>query len=332
MEFKRTPEERFENLQGYSFAPNYMEIDDTEGGLLRLHYLDKGPRDGKIILLMHGQPMWSYLYRDMIPLLVDSGYRVIAPDLIGFGRSDKPTQQSDHTYARHVTWIGQWFEKMNVSDVTVFLQDWGANIGLRIVANNKSKFSSVVLSNGGLVAGPIPSEMVGFLREAYKTLPVVKASELDGKFRDRTGFPGFLYWRKFAAESSEFLDISCMLDQIGSARKLTDSEKLAFNAPFPDESFMAAVRVFPSLVPLFPDDAEVEENKQALSSLTDFDKPFLLAFSDDDPVSKGLGKAFLQNVPGCKDMPHRRISPAGHFVQQDQPEQCVEAIRDVLTC
>jgi len=329
MEFKRTPDEYFEQLAGYPFAPNYLQVADGEGGELRLHYLDEGLADGPVALLMHGQPAWSYLYRYMIPPLVEAGFRVIAPDLIGFGRSDKPTRQEDYTYARHVAWMSEWLIGMDLTDITVFFQDWGSLIGLRLVAASPDHFSRVVLANGGLPTGPVPEAFAGPLREAYKTLPVVKAGELDERFRDTSGFPGFLYWRKFCAESPELLNPGAAIDEIGNASALSRAEKEAFDAPFPDESYLAGARRFPALVPLFADEPEVEENKAAWEVLKQFDKPFLLAFANDDPVTAGMAQSFLDQVPGCRDLEHRTIAPAGHFLQQDQPEQCVQAILDI---
>lgn len=330
MEFKRTPDERFTDLRDYPFSPNYLEVDDTEGGRLRIHYLDEGPHDGKVVLLMHGQPSWSYLYRHMIPLLVLSGHRVIAPDLIGFGRSDKPTRQQDYSYARHVAWMTDWMLQLDLADISVFFQDWGSMIGLRLVAAYPDRFARVILSNGGLVLGPISEEFAPAIREAYEGLPVVKASDLDAHFRDRSGMPGFLYWRKFAAHSEEIVRPSVVLDAVGNAHPLSDAEKSAYDAPFPDETYIAGVRRFPSLVPIFYDEPGVAECKAAWSALKDFSKPFLLAFADDDPVTAGGEKAFSDAVQGCQGMPHRTIKEAGHFLQQDQPKQCVQAILDAM--
>lgn len=329
MEFIRTPDERFEALEDYPFSPNYLSIADTEGGHLRIHYLDEGPRDGDVVLLMHGQPAWSYLYRKMIPPLVNAGFRVIAPDLIGLGRSDKPTRQEDYTYARHVAWMSDWLRQMDLSDITVFLQDWGSMIGLRLVTAFPDRFGRVVLANGGLADGPVPEPMVTFLKGVYEKLPVVKASQLDERFRDTSGIPGFLYWVKFAAESPDMVTPSIVMDAIGGARKLTDAEKAGFDAPFPDEAYIAGIRAFPALAPLFPDQPEVKENRAAWKILETFEKPFLLAFADDDPVNSPMEKPFRERVPGCQGMPHRTIAPAGHFLQQDQSEQCVQAILDV---
>jgi haloalkane dehalogenase len=206
MEFKRTPDERFENLADYPYEPNYLQVGDTRDGELRLHYLDEGPADAPVVLLMHGQPTWSYLYRFMIPPLLEAGFRVLAPDLIGFGRSDKPTRIEDYSYARHVSWMSEWLTSLDLSDITVFFQDWGSLIGLRLVAAFPERFSNVVLANGGMPTGMVPEEYTEPLKEAYKTLPVVKAEELGERFRDTSGIPGFLYWRKFCAESPD-LDI-----------------------------------------------------------------------------------------------------------------------------
>lgn len=324
MEFKRTPDERFADLQDYPFAPHYLQVGDTEGGQLRIHYLDEGPADGDVVLLMHGQPAWSYLYRQMIPPLVDAGFRVIAPDLVGFGRSDKPARVEDYTYARHVAWMSEWLTTLDLRNITVFFQDWGSLIGLRLVAAFPERFSHVVLANGGLPTGMIPEQYADSLKEAYKTLPVVKAQELGERFRDKSGIPGFLYWRKFCAESPD-LEIGSLMATV-SARPLSPGEQSAYSAPFPDQGYMSGARRFPSLVPVFRDEPEVQENESAWEVLRRFDRPFMLAFADSDPVTAGGDQKFLAEVPGCKGVAHRTIENAGHFLQQDQPGQCVKAI------
>lgn len=328
MKFVRTPDDRFETLKDFPFAPNYLQVDDTEGGELRIHYVDEGPADGQVILLMHGQPVWSYLYRFMIPPLVEKGFRVIAPDLIGFGRSDKPCAREDYTYARHVAWMSDWLKQLDLRDVTVFFQDWGSLIGLRLVAAFPERFSHVVLANGGLPAGLIPEEFAEPLAQAYEALPVIKVGELGERFRDTSGMPGILYWRKFCSESSELQ--SSVVVQHTSARNLGEEEAAAYDAPFPGEEYLAGARQFPSLIPLFPDEPEVVENRAAWKVLRAFDKPFLLAFSDDDPVTAGGDRVFLEQVAGTKGLAHRTIENAGHFLQQDAPEACVQAILDVM--
>jgi haloalkane dehalogenase len=230
--------------------------------------------------------------------------------------------------------MSDWLMQLNLSGITVFLQDWGSLIGLRLVTAFPGRFAGVVLANGGLPTGPVPEAFSGPAKEAYETLPVVKAAELEACFRGTyeggaPGIPGFLYWRKFCAESPEVLHPGDAIDLIGNASSLTAGEKEAFNAPYPDESYLAGARRFPSLVPLFHDDPEVAENKAAWEVLKQFDKPFMCAFADDDPVTAGGDKPFLEQVPGCQGIEHRTISPAGHFLQQDQPQQCVQAILDI---
>ena len=327
MDIKRTPDECFEHLVDYPFEPNYCQVADGEGGELRVHYLDEGTTGGPVALLMHGQPTWSYLYRHMVPPLAAAGFRVIAPDLVGFGRSDKPTRLEDYTYARHVAWMSECLTGLDLGEVTLFCQDWGSLIGLRLVAAFPERFSHVVLANGGLPTGMIPQQFTEPLKQAYKTLPVVKAADLPERFRDTSGIPGFLYWRKFCAESPE-LDIGELMRQV-SLSPLSPEEIDAYRAPFPDQSYMAGARRFPSLVPVFHDEAEVEENKAAWEVLRRFDKPFMTAFADGDPVTAGGEKAFREQVPGCRGVRHRTIANAGHFLQQDAPEQCVQAILDI---
>lgn len=324
MEFQRTPDERFAALADYPFGPHYLQIADGEGGDLRLHYLDEGPANGPVALLLHGQPSWSYLYRFMIPPLVEAGFRVVAPDLIGFGRSDKPTRTQDYTYARHIGWMSEWLTALALTNITLFCQDWGSLIGLRLVTAYPQRFAHVVLSNGGLPTGMVPRAYTTPLRQAYKTLPVVRAEELGARFRDTSGIPGFLYWRKFCAESPD-LEIGDVMQTFATV-PLSPAEVAAYNAPFPDQSYMAGARRFPSLVPLFHDEPEVEENKAAWAILRKFDKPFMTAFADRDPVSAGAELKFQQEVPGGAGIAHRTIQNAGHFVQQEQPQQCVQAI------
>lgn len=294
---------------------------------MRLHYLDEGSADGRVVLLLHGQPSWSYLYRYMIPPLAEAGFRVVAPDLIGFGRSDKPAQIEDYTYARHVAWMSEWMTNLNLDDITLFCQDWGSLIGLRLVAAFPERFSHVVLSNGGLPTGMVPPEYTEPLKEAYETLPVVKADEFSARFQDTSGIPGFLYWRKFCAESPD-LEIGHLMAQT-SVAPLSADAKAAYSAPFPDQSYMAGACRFPGLVPVFHDEPEVEENKAAWEVLRQFDKPFMTAFSDSDPVTAGGDKIFLREVPGCEGVAHRTVENAGHFLQQEAPEQCVQAILDI---
>lgn len=328
MEFLRTPDERFDHLPDFPWSPNYVQIADGDGGELRVHYLDEGPRDGRVVLLMHGQPAWSYLYRKMIPLLLDEGFRVVAPDLIGFGRSDKPTSEDDYTYDRHINWMMDWLRKVDLTGVTLFCQDWGSLIGLRMVAADMDRFAGVVLSNGGLPAGMVPEEFSAPLKEAYKTLEVVEAEELGARFVATDGLPGFLYWRKYCEKNPRFTPGKLM--RAISAAPISDAEADAYDAPYPDARYMAGARKFPRLVPLFKDEPEAAENAAAFKTLCEFERPFMCAFADHDPVTAGGDKAFTERVKGAQGVAHRTIEKAGHFVQQEQPEACVQAILDVL--
>jgi haloalkane dehalogenase len=328
LEYLRTPEERFENLSDYPFKPNYQIISDGKGGELRMHYIDEG--QGPVVLLLHGQPSWSYLYRFMIGPLVEAGFRVLAPDLVGFGRSDKPTLTTDYSFAGHVAWLSSWIDAVGITDITLFCQDWGGMIGLRVVSEQPERFANVVIANTGLPTGElIPDEFQDMLKEAYKTLAVVEAEELEERFRDTNGIPGFLYWRKFCAESPD-LEIGRVM-QASSTVLLTPEEVKAYSAPFPDQSYMAGARRFPSLVPIFKDEPGGAENRAALEALKHFEKPFMTAFAADDPVTAGGEKLFQKLVPGAQGVAHRTIENAGHFLQQEAPEACVQAILDLTS-
>ena len=294
MKALRTPDSQFENLPGYAFSPNYVEIDDTEGGKLRVHYVDEGKEDAEVVLMMHGEPSWSYLYRKMIPVLVAAGYRVVAVDLVGFGRSDKPAEKSDYTYARHVAWMQNWFDAINVSDVTLVCQDWGGLIGLRLVAANAEKFARVVTANTMLPTG------------------------------DHDPGESFLAWKKFSQEVPDFNSgnivkgaVTCELDA---------SVIAAYNAPYPDDTYKAGARQFPMLVPVSTDNPERPANLAAWEELKKFDKPWLTAFSDSDPITKGGDAIFQKMVPGTKGQAHTTIKNGGHFLQEDQGEQLAEAV------
>ncbi len=300
MEILRTPDERFADLADFAFEPHYAEIPDLEGGTLRVHYLDEGPADAAPVLLMHGEPSWCYLYRHMIPVLVDAGYRCIAPDLVGLGRSDKPTKTSDHTYARHVDWMSSLvFGRLDLHDITFFGQDWGGLIGLRLVAADPGRFARVVVANTGLPDGSLQ------LTEAFTA------------------------WQKFSRESPEF-PIGKIIDS-ACDRDLTAAEIAAYDAPFPDDSFTVGARILASLVPTTVDDPEAGANQMAWEVLHRFDKPFLCLFSDGDPVTAGGERAFIGHVPGAEGQPHTTIEAAGHFLQEDKgPEiagHIVEFIR-----
>ncbi len=320
MEVLRTPDERFEKLESYPFAPHYNEIPDTKGGRLRIHHAEQGRADGEIVLCLHGQPTWSYLYRKMIPIFAGAGHRAIAPDLVGFGRSDKPTRRQDYTYARHVAWMSAWLEALDLRDITLVCQDWGGLIGLRLVAAEPQRFARVVVANTGLPDGSgVPEDAAAAMHALYESLPVVHPSELGERIAGQEGPPVFLYWRKFCAETPE-LRIGELVSMV-SGGGLTGELASAYDAPFPDERYMAGARQFPSLVPIFPDDPAIPDNRKAWQALARFEKPFLTAFSDGDPITRGHDERFQKEIPGARGQQHTTIRGAGHFLQEDKGEE-----------
>lgn len=328
MKILRTPEDRFADLEGYPYAPNYKEIEDTEGGSLRIHYLDEGPKTGEVLLCLHGQPTWSYLYRKMIPGLVAGGYRVIAPDLIGFGRSDKPASTDDYTYARHVAWIESLVRSLELTNLTLVCQDWGGLIGLRVLVQNPDLFARVVTSNTGLPdAKGMEATAAEPMRQLLAKIPALPPAEMSAKLRENAMGAGFMYWIKYCAEYEDFV-ISDVINLSTYQEELTDSQKRAYDAPFPSEEYKQGARKFPSLVPIFPDDPAIEANRQAWVSLADFDKPFLTAFTDRDPVTAGAHVRFQKEVAGAKTQKHPTLQHAGHFVQEDAGPEFAQVIMD----
>ena len=289
MQTIRTPEERFANLPGYDFAPHYVEVD-----ALRMHYVDEGLRDAAPVLLLHGEPSWSYLYRKMIPPLAAAGLRVVAPDLIGFGKSDKPTAIGDYSYARHVDWMTAFIESLNLTDITLFCQDWGSLIGLRVAAENGSRFTRIALGNGGLPTGDQPMPRA------------------------------FRVWRAFARWSPWF-PVGRIINS-GTVTNLPKDVMDAYDAPFPGRHFKAGARAFPRLVPASPADPARDANRAAWRVLEEWDKPFLTAFSNRDPITRGLDRAFQDRVPGARDLQHVTIRNAGHLLQEDKGEELAEVL------
>jgi haloalkane dehalogenase len=330
MKFVRTPDEQFQNLPGYDFKPNYQNVPDGEGGELRIHYLDEGPKDGQIVLCMHGQPSWSFLYRKMIPVLVAAGHRVIAPDLVGFGRSDKPTERSDYTYARHVAWMSAWLEALDIKGATFVGQDWGGLIGIRLVAAYPERFARAVVANTGLPDGTgIPEGAGPAMREIYDSIPVIEAEQIFEKFAAKDGPPGFFFWRKYCSENPSFHPRDVMANAGGDAANASEIAD-AYAAPFPDATYIAGARQFPSLVPIFPDDPEIPANKKAWEVLRKFEKPWLTAFSDGDPVTAGGEKRFQDEVPGAKGQKHVTIKGAAHFLQEEKGEELAAVINTFI--
>lgn len=289
----RTPQARFDALPDFPYPPHYVEI-GTGAAKLRVAYIDEGPRDAPIVLLMHGEPTWSFLYRKMIPVLVNAGYRVLVPDQIGFGRSDKPARKSDYSYFNHVQWMCAWMETLNLQRMTLFCQDWGSLIGLRMVAHAPDRFDRIVLANGGLPTG----------KEA---LP-----------------KAFKIWRAFARYSPWF-PIGRIV-KAGCVHGLTAQEMAAYDAPYPDTAHKVAARVFPGFVPSSPNDPECAANEQAWELFKQWKKPFLTLFSNRDPVTRGGYKAWQQLVPGAQGQPHAITRNAGHFLQEDKGVEVAQAM------
>lgn len=293
MTILRTPDDRFLNLPDYPFAPHYVEIDDH----LRMHYVDEGPENGtsgETVLMLHGEPTWSYLYRKMIPIVAGAGYRVIAPDLIGFGKSDKIAEPEVYSYQSHINWLTAFLQALDLRNITLVCQDWGGLLGLRLAAENSDRFVRITASNTGLPTGDQPPS------------------------------EAFLLWQQFS-QTIESLPIG-MLINMGSASKLSPEVIAAYDAPFPDESYKTASRVFPTLVPISPEDPAAPANRSAWKMLMRWQKPFLTAFSDGDPITAGGDKILQKLIPGAQGQPHVTLSPGGHFVQEDQGEEWARLI------
>lgn len=295
MEILRTPDERFADLPDYPFEPHYVELPD---GGVRLHYVDEGPRDGEVVLLLHGEPSWSYLYRHMIPELTSAGLRAVAPDLIGFGRSDKPTPRSEYTYQRHVDWVWSFVELVGLDAITLVCQDWGGLIGLRLVGEHPARFARVVAANTFLPTGDgAPSE-------------------------------AFLNWQRYS-QSVESFDAGWLLNT-SCGGTLSPEVVAAYDAPFPDPSFQEGVRQFPVLVPTSPDDPAVAANREAWKGLERFERPFLTAFSDGDPITAGNERPLQARIPGAAGQPHTTIVGAAHFLQEQKGPELARVVVDFV--
>jgi haloalkane dehalogenase len=294
MDFLRTPDERFEDLPGFAYEPHYLEVASGDGGSLRLHYLDEGPRAARPLLCLHGEPTWCYLYRNMIPHFSAAGYRTIVPDLVGFGRSDKPARREDYTYARHVEWLRAFVEALDLNETVLVSQDWGGLLGLRLVAEHPDRFAAVVASNTFLPTGDEPPNAA------------------------------FEAWRSSSQRMTVF-DAGRILARTCTP-PLDPAVAAAYQAPFPDERYAAGAREFPMLVPTRPDDPASDANRAAWVKLRQFTKPFLCAFSDGDPITRGGERALMSQIPGTRGVGHTTIAGAGHFVQEDRPEAFARAI------
>lgn len=295
MEIRRTPDDRFTDLPDFDFEPHHAEIPDGAGGSLRVHYLDEGPPGAAPVLLMHGEPSWCFLYRHMIPGLVAAGHRCVAPDLVGFGRSDKPAATGDYTYARHVAWMSSLlFDTLDLRGATFFGQDWGGLVGLRLVAGAPERFERIVVANTGLPTG------------------------------DQRMSEAFLSWQRFSQETDDF-DAGSIVN-LGCGGTLADGVVEAYRAPFPDDTYKAGARIFPSLVPTAPDDPASADNRRAWDVLENWTKPLLTAFSDSDPITGGGEKVFQERVPGAAGREHATIEGAHHFLQEEQGPRLAEVV------
>jgi len=296
MHVLRTPDDRFTDLPDYPFAPHYVEIPagDDADSQLRIHYVDEGPADADPVLMLHGEPSWSFLYRHMIPVITAAGFRAVAPDLVGFGKSDKPTEQSDYTYELHVDWMAAWLKAVDLQNITLVCQDWGSLIGLRLVAEHPKRFDRVMVANGFLPTGDQPlGEAFERWRDYSQTVPVFSIGQA--------------------------VNGGCVSD-------LSPAVIAAYDAPFPDESYKAGARVFPSLVPSTPDDPAAPANRAAWEVLMQWEKPFLTAFSDGDPITRGADHFLQQLIPGAKGQPHVIIREAGHFLQEEKGVELAQVV------
>ncbi|HSR46032.1 MAG TPA: haloalkane dehalogenase [Acidimicrobiia bacterium] len=294
MKVLRTPDQRFESLPDYPFEPHYLEIRNAWGPDLRMHYVDEGPADAPSVVMLHGEPTWSYFYRHLIPPMVRAGHRVLAPDLIGFGRSDKPAATDDYTYERMVEWTSAWFRSVKPRRVSLILHDWGGLIGLRVVAGSSRAFERIIAMNTGLPTGAqVMSPESSMWKLMAHNMPVLPVGQV--------------------VNGGCFVELS---------RGVID----AYDAPFPDESFKSGARALPGLVPVRPDDPSAAENRTAWRSLRRFSKPFLTVFSDLDPMNSGGEEEFKSGIPGAAGRPHTRLRRAGHFITEDRTDRLIKVL------
>ncbi|MEM9254768.1 MAG: haloalkane dehalogenase [Pseudomonadota bacterium] len=299
MKVLRTPDSCFENLRAFDYDPHYLTILDDDGTELRVHYIDEGPRNAPPILLMHGNPTWTYLYRKMLPGLMATGRRVVAVDLVGLGRSDKPAKRKYYTQARHIQWMEKWLLGMDLQSITMFCQDWGGTIGLHLVANHPERFDRVIASNTGLPVGDGGTKVLRTWQNLMRFLPL---------------FP-----------------MRMALKRSIRVERFTDKEYRSYLAPFPSFKYQAGILSFPQLIAVFPGNPGVDQNRQALEKLGQFHKPFLTLFGDRDPVTRGYERQLQKTVPGAKGQKHKHIVGGGHFIQEDRPEELVAEIVPFLS-
>lgn len=311
----RTPDSQFNNLPDYPFAPNYVEVQGY-----RIHYVDEGPKDGEVVLLLHGQPSWSYLYRHMIPLLANAGYRVIAPDNVGFGKSDKPLKTSDHSYQMHIDIMSGFVDQLNLNGINYFGQDWGGLIGLRVIEQRPERFARIMLSNTTLPAAKGIAGWIGY--------PMFRASVWKEGDVQELKFNGekfsFSTWVAYARTSDKF-DFANLFQQ-ATSRKMSDAELAGYSAPYPGNESTAAVRIFPTIVA-----SQLRQNQKVMDDFySKWNKPLLTAFGSDDSLMAGRDKIWQETVPGAKNQKHTIIKGGAHFIQEDKPEELVQTMIEFI--
>ena len=311
----RTPDEQFADLPGYHFAPSYVEVATKGVPAVRMHYVDAGPPGAPVVVLLHGQPTWSFLYRDVIAVLVDAGYRVIAPDNIGFGRSDKPTEPTDYTFARHIDWVHGLFTGLNLRDVTLVVQDWGGPIGLSVLARDPDRFARVVATN--TIVHTCDPSLAGTLTWAHHGVGDSQVL-LQETLLDYVSF----YARAHDIVPSFFLN--------AVAGPLSAEVCAGYDAPFPDRSFKAGLRQLTALVPLTRNDPGAVIGRATMTALAQWQRPFLTAYSDGDPATRGWERVFQERVPGARGQNHTTVTGAGHFVQEQKGHELGAIVADFI--
>ncbi len=298
MEILRTPDDRFTNLPDFPWTPAYVSVPSGDGGALRVAYIDEGPRDAPVVLMLHGEPSWSFLYRHVIRTVVAAGLRAVAPDLVGFGRSDKPAAQADYSYQRHMDWLRGFLDGVGLPPVTLLCQDWGGLLGLRLVGEEPDRFAGVVAANTFLPTGDVrPPDAFFAWRQFSQAVPVLPVGGIVGK--------------------------AC-------ARPVAPEVIAAYDAPFPDESYKAGARIFPTLVPAAPDDPASEANRRAWDGLARFARPVVTAFGDSDPITRGGDRVLQAKIAGAAGQPHVTLERAGHFLQEDVGPELGAVVIDLV--
>ena len=294
----RTPEDRFAAVPDFPYPPRYVDVSSGDGGVLRMAYVEAGPADAPVVLALHGEPSWSFLYRKVMRVVAAGGLRVVAPDLIGFGRSDKPAAREDYSYARHVAWLRAFVDATQLRAITLLCQDWGGLLGLRLVGEEPQRFARVIAANTFLPTGEqAPSAAFTAWRQFSQTVPELPVSRIVGT---------------------------------GCARPLAPDVLAAYDAPFPDETYKAGARAFPMLVPTSPDDPAAEPNRRAWVKLAAFERPFVTAFGDSDPITRGADTRFHELIAGTRGRPHVTLGNAGHFLQEDVGDELGQVVLDVV--